>query len=172
MKPRHLMFFGICAAVILVPRNPHPYTFFIETTIWFINMVCFHYFRTFLSSGTPASKTIFHSLLWSLTVYYQIQFSVIAFYGLLGNIFNAAIKELVDSHPVTACVLFTPRWSLNSIFVSLFYLATLKLIIVLKPYSLMQLNHERAALILNISVIVFNLLDTGAALGKQPKKKS
>ena len=164
MNPRRLLFCGYCAVVILVPVNPHPYTCLVNTTVGIINAFCYHYFRVFLGSGTPASKTIFHSLLWSLTVCYQLHVSVFAFYVLLGNIFNASTKEFMNSHPGAACVLFTPRWTSNSMFLYLFYLATLKLIIALKPYSLMQLNHERAALYLNISVIVLILVDTVVAV--------
>ena len=164
IKLRILLFCGYCAVVVLVPVNPHPYTFFINTTVWLINAFCYHFFRVFLSSGTPASKTIFHSLLWSLSVCYQLHSSVFAFLVLLGNLFNTSTKEFVNSHPGAACVLFTPRWTSNSMILYLFYLATLKLIIALKPYSLMQLNHERAALYLNITVIVLSIVDTGVVL--------
>ena len=164
MKPRTLLFCGYCAVVTLVPSNPHPYAFFICTITLFINGFCHHYFRAFLTSGTPASKTIFHSLLWSLSVCYQLHLSVIAFYVLLGNLFNAFFVEFVNSQPGAACVFFTPRWTSNSIFLYFFFLATLKLIIALKPYSLMQLNQERTALQLNILVVVLNLVDTGVAL--------
>ena len=78
--------------------------------------------------------------------------------------FNAYIEELVNSNPVTACVLFTPRWSSILMCVYLFYIATLKLVIALKPYYLMQLNQERVALQLNILAIVLCIVDTGAAL--------
>ena len=164
MNPRRFLFCGYSAVVILVPVNPHPYTFLVNSLVWLINVFCHHFFRVFLSSGTPASKTIFHSLLWSLSVCYQLHLSVIALYVLLGNLFNASIEEFVSSHPVAACVLFTPRWTSNPLTLYLFYLATLKLIIALKPYSLMQINQERAAFFLNISVVVLSLVDTGAAL--------
>ena len=162
MKLRSLLFCGYCAVVTLVPTNPHPYTFFIGTITWFINSFCHHYFRAFLSSGIPASKTIFHSLLWSLTICYQLHSSVMVVYALLGNF--AFVEKLVTSHPAVACVIFTPRWTSNSMILYLFYLATLKLIIAVKPYSLMHLNQEKAALHLNILAIMLCLVDTGVAL--------
>ena len=164
MNPRRFLFCGYCAVIILVPRNPNLYTFLVNTTVWITNVLCHHYFRAFLSSGTPASKTIFHSLLWSLTISYQLHLSVLAFYVLLGNLFIASTENFVNSQPGAACVLFTPRWTSNSMLLYLFYLATLKLIIGLKPYSLMGLNHEKVSLQLNISVIVLCLVDTGLAL--------
>ena len=164
MKPRSLLFCGYCAVVILVPANPHPYTFILHCISWFITIFCHHFFRAFLKSGTPASKTVFHSLLWSLTVCYQLHYSVITFYTVLGNLFNASTEEFVKSHPGAACVLFTPRWSALPMVLYLFYLATLKLMIALKPYWLMGLNHDRLAMLLNISTIVITLADNCLAL--------
>ena len=164
MKPRSLLFCGFCALVIFVPANPNPYAFFIDTTKFFIDSFCYHYFRAFLSCGTPASKTIFNNLLWNLTVSFQLHFFIICFYVLLGYWFNASIEELVNSNPFAGCALFTPRWSTILICVYFFYLATLKLIIALKPFYLMQLNQERVALQLNILVFVLCIVDSAAAL--------
>ena len=79
------------------------------------------------------------------------------------TLFYASTEKLVNSHPGVACALFTPRWVTLPIFLYLFYLATLKLIIAWKPYWVMEQNHERAALLLNISVIVLTLVDNGLA---------
>ena len=82
----------------------------------------------------------------------------------MGYLFNASTEKFVNSHPGAACVLFTPRWSTLSMILYLFYLATLKLSIALQPNWVMELNHEKLALQLNISVMVLCLVDTGVAL--------
>ena len=160
MNKRKLFFFGYCAVAILVPSNPHPYTYTIITLIFISNFFCHHYFREFLNSGTPASKTVLHGLLKGLTVSYQLLLTFFYIWAFCGLVMATSIENGTKTHPSLVCILGTPRWVVLPLFLYLFYLASFKLIIALKPDLFMALNHEVLATRLNISVFVLMLLDS------------
>ena len=164
MKQRTMLFLAYCAVTLCVPKPPHPYTFFISTVTYTLNFFFLHYFRSFLFSGTPASKTMFHGLVWSLTICYQLQHSVFYCWGMFGTVFRDFSLEMIETHPSGACILASTRYVSLPMFYYLFYLSTLKLVIACKPNLFLELNPDKLVTQLNVSVCLLLIADRFAAL--------
>ena len=133
---------------MFVPTPPNTYTIIIENISFILSFLQFHFFRAYLRSGPPCTKTVVHGLL--LTFTYLFQASEI--YGYLMSTlgyFPDLIESFLHSNPDLLCSITSPRL-LFLLCLYLMYLAFFRLMMVVKMDVFVNLNHETIVTRLNI----------------------
>ena len=152
---------------LTTPRNPSILQFSLHTVSIGMSAIYFHFFRKYLNSGPPASKTVNHAMFRSLS--FLAQAFVGYFYTLMlfGCVMPRYISAFIHQHPAVACVALTPRIFMVPFLVNFMIITFFKLMVVLFPQTFLELHHEKAAKYLLLSCMVFVILEQGFEIAYQ-----
>ena len=146
-------------AVMSSPTPPNAYTIILENCSFILSFLQFHFFRAYLRSGPPSTKTVVHGLLITFT--YLFQASEIYGYMLstLGY-FPDLMESFLHSNPDLLCSITSPR-VVFLLCLYLMYLAFFRLLMVVKMDMFVNLKHETIVTRLNIISCIIMLFVVG-----------
>ena len=134
----------------------------VQNLTFLISFHQFYFFRAYIASGPPISKTVVHGMVTSLT--YLVQLNIWHLYSLLViGFFPDMVVHLINTYPEAVCQFATPWMYGPTLILYLMYLAFFKLLIVAKTDLFLSLNHDALVRRINVFSIVFIL---GFSLGK------
>ena len=149
MEKRQLVYYIFCILILSEPLEQNVYTKVCQYITFLLSFLQFHFFRKFLASGPPASKTVIHGLLISFT--YVIQTYIT--YMFLLTIFSCLTtlaEWLLHEYPNGFCQLVSPTSLGQAMILYLTYLAFFRLLMVTKINTFINLNHESMVVRLNV----------------------
>ena len=149
MEKRQLVYYLFCIIILSEPLEQNAYTKVCQYITFLLSFLQFHYFRKFLSSGPPASKTLIHGLLISFT--YLIQTYITYMFVLtIFSCLTTLAEWLLHEYPNGFCQLVSPTSLGQAMILYLTYLAFFRLLMVTKINTFITLNHESIVVRLNI----------------------
>ena len=154
-------FYAYCVFVLSAPGGNSVYSVLVRSITYLLSFPQFHFFRAFVWSGSPASKTVIHGLVNTFTYYTQLyitnEFALVLF-----GCFQESATELLQAYPQGFCVIAIPI-TLKPVLITLMFLAIFKLLVTIKFESFLNLNHET---ILNVINIVIGIIWAGIVTGE------
>ena len=153
------------SAVLTIPLDPGPYTFFIDTIGSAVSLTSIGFILKFYFAVPPLHRTCIHGLSGLLLVCLVLVVIRAYFVSLMVNLFHDPTQRFVDEYPVLSCTLFSGRITYVPALFALLTLVLSRLGLLLFTMSFQSLNHERivqvcAGLTLGIAIMDLTLSST------------
>ena len=133
----------LCLGFVLLP-SVSLLSLLFQISLAVVSGVHYHYFRRYLNSApsgtTTVNKYVFYSLTWAA----QLTIGYLRLLILASSLLKASIiKELIVSHPSSACVFLSPQMLAVCLGLHFSVMTGIKLYISFLPQRFLGLNHER-----------------------------
>ena len=131
------------SAVLVIPLNPGPYTFFIDTVGSAVSLTAIAFIFMFYFAVPPVHRTCIHGLSELLLGCLGFVVSRAYFVSLMVNVFHDLTQSFLIEYPVLSCTLFSGRITFVPILLALLTLVMSRLRLLLFTMRFQSLNHKR-----------------------------
>ena len=156
--------FLICymSATVLVPVNPSPYTFFIDTVGSLVSLASLGFIFFFYFASVPSwQRTCIQGISQLLLVWLALVVIRAYFASLMVNVLHNTTQKLLMKYPTLSCILFSGRITFVPTLVSLLLLEMSRLGLLLFTIRFQSMNHDMvvyACIAFTVGVSLMDLL--------------
>ena len=143
----------------LVLPSPSLVSILMQVIFLTISGIYYYYFRQYLKTVPAGSTTINHyifiSFTWSVQMYLAfIHLCIVSFYT-----FQSSLQDILDEKPLFLCFMLNPVYLILPLILHLFFMAGIKLFILIQPHRFLGLNHEKLWRFLKAAMVISVVID-------------
>ena len=148
------------SAMMIVPSEPSPYIFFIDTIGTIVSLTSVSFIVTFYFATVPAiQRTCIQGLSRLMLVCFGLLIIREYIVSFLVNLLHDSTQTFLLDYPRLSCSFFNPRITAVPLLLSLFMLEASRLALLLFPMRFQILNHGRIVKLCIAMTVELTLLD-------------